>query len=233
MLIGRVQPKTFRIEFKRHFISLKRRTVRLTNHGAVKDSTFFLPGAVYLEEKARPSQELSTSSDVSVRAEVEDCPLPGNRKLSPSQFFNPFISMASLNESDNHRRFQDEDVLLDPDNLQPDVACLEFIRLQIQSVKNEASFKESFSTPQSLKTSADDCDDDSNLNSSQVSIPPLRPYGITSTNSMTRGIWGLRWITKKIFGPMPSKNTFQCKFKNWGTIPPTTTNSAWIATLAR
>ena len=187
MLIGRVQPKTFRIEFKRHFISLKRRMVRLTNHGAVKDSTFFLPGAVYLEEKARPSQELSTSSDVSVRAEVEDCPLLGNRELSPSQFLDPLISMALLNESDNHRRFQDEDELLDVDNLQPDVACLEFILRHIQRVKNEAAFKESFFT-QSLKTSADDCDDDFNLNSSQVSIPPLRPSGITSTNSMTRGI---------------------------------------------
>ena len=214
MLIGRVQPKTFRIEFKRHFISLKRRMVSLTNHGAVKDSTFFLPGAVYLEEKARPSQEPSTSSDVSVRAEVEDCPLVGNRELSPSQFLDPLISMALLNESDNHRRFQDEDELLDVDNLQPDVACLEFILHQIQRVKNEATFKESFFTPQSLKTSADDCDDDFNLNSSQVSIPPLRPSGITLTSSMIRGIWGLRWIIKKIFGPMPSKNTFHCKFRN-------------------
>ena len=213
MLIGRVQPKTFRIEFKRHFISLKRRTVRLTNHGAVKDSTFFLPGAVYLEEKARPSQELSTSPDVSVTAEVEDCPLLGNRELSPSQFFDPLISMALLNESDDHRRFQDEDELLDVDNLQPDVACLEFILRQIQRVKDEASFKESFFT-QSLKTSADDCDDDFNLNSSQVSILPLRPSRITSTNSTTRGIWGLRWIIKKNFGPMPSKNTFDCKFRN-------------------
>ena len=34
--------------------------------------SFFSPGTVYLEEKTRPSQPLSTSSDVSVKLEVED-----------------------------------------------------------------------------------------------------------------------------------------------------------------
>ena len=43
--------------------------------------SFFSPGTVYLEEKTRPSQPLSTSSDVSVKLEVED------RKLGSSQLF--------------------------------------------------------------------------------------------------------------------------------------------------
>ena len=58
------------------------------------------PGTVYLEEKERPSQDLSISSDVSVRAEVEDGPLIGNRKLWPSQPFDSDTSRSTLAVSD-------------------------------------------------------------------------------------------------------------------------------------
>ena len=114
MLIGGIHPKTFRIEFKRHFISLKR-MVRLTNHGVVNDSTFFPLGTVYLEEKARPSQELSTSSNVSVRAEVQDRALLGTRKLWPLQLFDSFETFPSDMAVDAPRSFKktiddDEDI---------------------------------------------------------------------------------------------------------------------------
>ena len=99
-MIGRIRRKTFRIEFKRHFISLKRRTVRLTKHGVVEDSTFFSAGTVYLEEKARLSQDLSTSSDVSVRAEVEDGSLLGARKLWLSKLCSSDTSRFTLTVSD-------------------------------------------------------------------------------------------------------------------------------------
>jgi len=99
MMIGRIQPKIFHIGFKRHFISLKRRMVGLTNHVLSKIQHLF-SGTVYLEGKARPSQDLSTSSDVSVRAEVEDHPLLGNRKLWPSQLFDPFETSSSDMEVD-------------------------------------------------------------------------------------------------------------------------------------
>ena len=48
----------------------------------------FFPGTVYLEEKTRPSQHLSTSSDVSFKSEVEDLRLFEDRKRGPSQLFN-------------------------------------------------------------------------------------------------------------------------------------------------
>ena len=69
----------------------------------------FLPGTVYLEEKARPSQGLSTSSDVSVRAEVEDRPLLGKRKLWPSQLSNmkdnspPFFKKSVDDSGDDNK----------------------------------------------------------------------------------------------------------------------------------
>ena len=50
----------------------------------------FFPGTVYLEEKIKPSQHLSSSSDVSVKLEVEDPPLFVDRKPGPSQLFDPF-----------------------------------------------------------------------------------------------------------------------------------------------
>jgi len=71
--------------------------VRLTNNGVVKDSIFFSPGAVYLEEKTRPSQHLSTSSDVSVKLEVED------RKPGPSQLFDSFEISPSDMQVDSPR----------------------------------------------------------------------------------------------------------------------------------
>ena len=75
----------------------------------------FLPGTVYLEEKARLCQDLSTSSDVSVIAEVKDRPLLGNRKLRPSQVFDPFETSPSDMEVDSPRSFkktidEDEDI---------------------------------------------------------------------------------------------------------------------------
>ena len=93
-MIGRIQPRIFHIGLKRHFISLKRRMVLLINHGAVKDSTFS-PGTVYLEGKARPSQDLSTSSEVSVKLEVEDFPLFEDRKSGPSQLFGSIETSLS------------------------------------------------------------------------------------------------------------------------------------------
>ena len=59
------------------------------------------PGAVYLEEKTRPSQHLSTSSDVSVKLEVEDLPLFEDRKPGPSQLFNSFEISTSDMQVDN------------------------------------------------------------------------------------------------------------------------------------
>ena len=97
MLIGRVQPKIFPIEFKKHFISLKRRMVRLTKHGVVNDSTFFSPGTVYLEEKTKPSQDLSTLSDVSVKSEVED------KKPESSQLSDSFKTSPSDTQVDSPR----------------------------------------------------------------------------------------------------------------------------------
>jgi len=47
---------------------------------------------------------MSTSSDVSVRAEVED--LLGNRKLWPSQLFDPFETFPSGMEVDSPRSFK-------------------------------------------------------------------------------------------------------------------------------
>ena len=102
MMIGRVQAKTFHVGFKRHFTSLKRRMVRLTNHGVVKDSTFFA-GTVYLEEKIKPLQHLSSSSDVSVKLEVEDLPLFEDRKPGPSQLFDPFDISPSDMQVDSPR----------------------------------------------------------------------------------------------------------------------------------
>ena len=115
MLIGHGQPKTFRVEFKRHFISLKRRMVRLTKHAVVKDSIFFSPGTVYLEEKARPSQDRRTSSNISVKLEVEDLPLFEDRKPGPSQLFGSFETTPSDMEVDSPRSFKklvdgDEDI---------------------------------------------------------------------------------------------------------------------------
>ena len=67
---------------------------------------YFPPGTVYLEEKARPSQDPSTSSDVYVGAEVEDLPLLGNRKLLPSQIFHPVETSPSDMEVDSPRSFK-------------------------------------------------------------------------------------------------------------------------------
>ena len=60
----------------------------------------FSPGNVYLEEKARPSQDLSTSSDVSVKLEVE------NRNLGPSQNFDPFETSPSDMEAESTQSFK-------------------------------------------------------------------------------------------------------------------------------
>ena len=61
------------------------------------------PGAVYLEEKTRPSQHLSSSSDVSVKLEVEDPPLFEDRKLGPSRLFDPFDISPSDMQVDSPR----------------------------------------------------------------------------------------------------------------------------------
>ena len=66
----------------------------------------FSPGTVYLEEKTRPSQVLSTSSDVSVKVGVEDRPLLGNRQLWPSQLFGPFETSPSDVDDDPTRFFK-------------------------------------------------------------------------------------------------------------------------------
>ena len=68
-----------------------------------------------------PSQELSTSPDVSVRAEVEDHPLLGTRKLWLSQLSHPFEMSASDMEVDSPRFSKkaldgdDDDGLVDED----------------------------------------------------------------------------------------------------------------------
>ena len=67
---------------------------------------YFPPGTVYLEEKARPSQDPSTSSDVSVGAEVEDLPLLGNQKFWPSQNFHSIETSPSDMEVDAPRPFK-------------------------------------------------------------------------------------------------------------------------------
>ncbi|KIJ99822.1 hypothetical protein K443DRAFT_679654 [Laccaria amethystina LaAM-08-1] len=71
-------------------------------------------GTVYLEEKTRPSQHLSTSSDVSVKVDGKDSPLLGNRKVWPSQLFDSFETSPSDMEVDS-RSFKktvdgDEDI---------------------------------------------------------------------------------------------------------------------------
>ena len=48
----------------------------------------FFPGTVYLEEKTRPSQHISTSSDVPVKLEVEDLPLFEDQKPGFLQLFD-------------------------------------------------------------------------------------------------------------------------------------------------
>ena len=71
---------------------------------------------VYLEEKARPSQHLSTPADsVTIEVEVEDRPLAGNRKLWPSQFFDSFETSPSDMDDDSPCSFKkavdgDEDI---------------------------------------------------------------------------------------------------------------------------
>ena len=55
----------------------------------------FSPGTVYLEEKTRPCQHLSTSSDVSVKLEVED------REQGPSQLLNSLKVAPSEMEVDS------------------------------------------------------------------------------------------------------------------------------------
>ena len=97
MMIGGIQSKTFHIGFKRHSTSLKRRMVRLTKHGVANDSIFFSPGTVYLEEKTKPSQDLSTLSDVSVKSEVED------RKPGSSQLSDFFKASSSDTQVDSPR----------------------------------------------------------------------------------------------------------------------------------
>ena len=92
--------------------------MRLNNHGVAKDSfnfDIFSPGTVYLEEKARPFQHLSTSSDVSVKLEVEDLPLFEDRKPGPSQLFGSFETSPSDMEVDFPQSFKnivdgDEDI---------------------------------------------------------------------------------------------------------------------------
>ena len=63
----------------------------------------FIPGTVYLEEKIKPSQHLSSSSDVSVKSEVEDPPLFEDRKPGPSQLFYPFDLSPSDMQVDSPR----------------------------------------------------------------------------------------------------------------------------------
>ncbi|EDR00351.1 uncharacterized protein LACBIDRAFT_334157 [Laccaria bicolor S238N-H82] len=60
-------------------------------------------GTVYLEEKARLSQDLITSSGVSVRAEVEDQSLLQRRKSRRSQLIHPFETSPSDVEIDSAR----------------------------------------------------------------------------------------------------------------------------------
>ena len=66
----------------------------------------FSPGTVYLEEKTRPSQHLSTSSDVSVKVEVEDRLLVGNRKLWTSQIFRSSETFPSDVKVDSPRSLE-------------------------------------------------------------------------------------------------------------------------------
>ena len=66
---------------------------------------YFPPGTVYLEEKAIPSQDSSTS-DVSVGADVKDLPLLGNRKFWPSLLFHPTETSPSDMGVDAARSFK-------------------------------------------------------------------------------------------------------------------------------
>ena len=64
-----------------------------------------------------PSQHLSTSSDVTVKLEVEDLPLFEDRKPGPSQLFGSFEASPSEMEVDSPRSFKkmvdgDEDIKL-------------------------------------------------------------------------------------------------------------------------
>ena len=63
----------------------------------------FFIGTVYLEEKTRPSQDLSTLSDVSVKLEVKDLPLFEDRKPGLSQLFDSFETSPSDMQVDSPR----------------------------------------------------------------------------------------------------------------------------------
>ena len=63
----------------------------------------FFIGTVYLEEKTRPSQDLSTLSDVSVKLEVKDLPLFEDRKPGLSQLFDSFEISPSDMQVDSPR----------------------------------------------------------------------------------------------------------------------------------
>ena len=81
--------------------------VRLTNYVVVKDSAF-PPGTVHLEEKTRPCQHLRTSSDVSVKLEVEDLPLFEDRKPGPSQLFKSFeMSPSDMQVDSRYKKIVD------------------------------------------------------------------------------------------------------------------------------
>ena len=61
------------------------------------------PGTVYLEEKTRISQHSNTSSDVSVKLEVEDLPLFEDKRLGFSQIFDAFEISPSDMQVDSPR----------------------------------------------------------------------------------------------------------------------------------
>ncbi|EDR00406.1 uncharacterized protein LACBIDRAFT_295784 [Laccaria bicolor S238N-H82] len=211
MMIGGIQPKTFHVGFKRHFMSLNRRMVRLTNHGTV-----------YLEEKTRPSQHPSRLPDVSGKLEVEVFPLFEDRQPGPSQLSDsPEISSLDVqvdspwskkvvdngdgdikpkkcHDSDE----DDEGQLGDEDNLEPDTAFLESILRRIQQVKNNPSFEQSCSPPRSLKRPVDDCDENYSSDSSKVNIHVVTPWSDAFSEYISLQIQKLK-----------SNSTYDNKFK--------------------
>ena len=66
----------------------------------------FSSGTVYLEEKARPSQDLSTLPGVSATAEVKARALLGNRELRPLLPFHHLETSPSNMEADSARSFK-------------------------------------------------------------------------------------------------------------------------------
>jgi len=82
----------------------------------------------------------------------------------------------------------------DEDDLEPDVAFLEFILRRIQQTKHDN--KEPSLFPRSLKTLPDECDDPGS-GSSTVSVR----MAVTSRNHSTNST--IREVTTKVLGPTP------------------------------